>query len=615
MSSSDPSALALGSEFPTPDHDAWIELATKALKGGSLEKLTSRTLDGIDISPLYVDPGTVDGSGLPGEAPFTRGSTAVGRTHLSWDIRQLHNDPDLARANTSVLNDLERGATSLLLDLDRLGVETSGDLSSLLESVFLDLAGVHLRPSVASLRGARDLVELWSANGIAPSSCLGGLGIDPLAVASRTGSVPAVDDVVAAMQLGEPYPNVSALCVDSSVYADAGASDAQEIAYSLATAVAYLRALDSEGVDIDRSCSTITFTYSLGADQFAGIGKLRAARKCWARVAEASGASPEACGQQQHAVTGTSMLTTRDPWVNLLRATIASFAAAIGGAQAITTQPFDAAIGVSDEFARRIARNTQLLLLEESNLARVVDPAGGSWFVEKLTDDLSTKAWSLFQAIEAAGGMAAAVTSGLVADQIATVADQRAAQVATRKQGVTGVTEFPNIDEEQLQRERWTTASHDAGLPVRRIAEPFETLRDAADAANPRPTVFLANMGPVAAHTARATYAQNFFEVGGIAAPGNDGFETPAEAAEGFAASGARIAVICSSDALYADLAGPTAEALVAAGAERVALAGRPGDNETAFRAAGIDSFIHIGVDVLAALQNTHELLGLGGPA
>lgn len=604
--------LVLGGGFAPPDHDAWIELATKALKGGSLDKLTTITAEGIEISPLYVDPGVDDPAGLPGEAPFTRGSMAAGRADLSWDIRQLHADPNSAQANTSVLNDLERGATSLLLDLDRLGVESVDDLGAVLDGVMLDLAAVHLRASTSGLVGAHFLTDLWVKQDVAGSAALGGLGIDPLAVASRTGSAPALGDVVAAVKLAAGFPEVRALAVDATPYADAGASDAQEIAYSLATAVEYLRLLDAEGVSIDDACESMSFTYALGADQFAGIAKLRAARTCWARVAEASGAAAGSSAQDQHAVTASAMLTTRDPWVNLLRVTVACFAAAVGGAQAITTQPFDAAIGVSDEFARRIARNTQLLLLEESNLARVVDPAGGSWFVEQLTTELAEKAWLLFQAIEAAGGMAAALEAGLVADQISTVADDRAVKVAKRKLGITGVSEFPNIDEEAVVRE--PVELDDGGLPLRRIAEPYEQLRQAADNAAERPTVFLANLGPVADHTARASYAQNLFEVGGIAAVTNDGFETSADAAEAFASSGASIAAICSSDAIYGDLAATTAEALVAAGATHVVLAGRPGDAQSSYEAAGISAFIHMGANVLDVLRRTHDVLGLGGP-
>ena len=606
-------ALALGSDFPVPDHDTWVELATKALKGGSLDKLVTVTADGIELAPVYDNPHIDDPAGLPGAFPFTRGSLPAGRPELSWDIRQHHSDPSTARANTSILNDLERGATSLLLDLDRLGVETLDDLGAVLDGVLLDLAGVHLRPSTTGIAAAHALHDLWVKQGVAPSAALGGLGIDPLAVAARTGAAPNLDDVVSAVKLVAGHPNVRALSVDATPYADAGASDAQEIAYSLATAVEYLRLLDADGVAIDDACAAMSFTYSLGADQFAGIAKLRAARTCWARVAQASGASDDAGAQDQHAVSGSAMLTTRDPWVNLLRVTVACFAAAVGGAQAITTQPFDAAIGVSDEFARRIARNTQLLLLEESNLARVVDPAGGSWFVESLTTELADKAWLQFQAIEAAGGMAAALEAGLVADQIATVAEARAAKVAKRKLGITGVSEFPNIDEESVVREAAMAA--DGGLPLRRDAEPFEQLRDAAEQASSggRPKIFLANLGPIADHTARATYAQNFFEVGGIEAVVNDGFATAVEAAEAFAQSDASVAVICSSDAIYADLAASTAEALVGAGATHVVLAGRPGDAQATYEAAGIADFIHMGADVLAALRRTHQILGIGG--
>ena len=334
-------------------------------------------------------------------------------------------------------------------------------------------------------------------------------------------------------------------------------------------------------------------------------------------LATSCGASPAAAAPRVHARTARHMMTRRDPWVNLLRVTAATFAAGAAGAESLVTLPFDAAVGVPDELGRRMARNTQVILQEESNVGRVVDPAGGSWYVESLTDQLAQSAWDEFVALEAAGGVVAALTDGTLGAQLAQVRATRAGLVAKRKAAITGVSEFPDINEEPLERAGTgaTSAAGDGALPLPTVrwAEPFEALRDAADSAGTRPSVFLVNLGPVAVHTARATFAKNFFEAGGIATTtsergGTTGFADPADAVADL--NGAQLVCICSSDALYEEHAQEFAAALRSAGVDRVYLAGNPGDRREAESAAGVDEFVHLGVDVLDALTRAHEVLG-----
>jgi methylmalonyl-CoA mutase len=333
----------------------------------------------------------------------------------------------------------------------------------------------------------------------------------------------------------------------------------------------------------------LEFRYAATADQFLTIAKLRAARRLWARVAEVCGA-PEAGGQRQHAVTSSAMMTARDPWVNMLRTTLACFAAGVGGADAVTVQPFDARLGLPDGFARRIARNTQSLLIEEANVARVVDPAGGSWYVERLTEDLAEAGWAWFTEIERAGGMAAALDAGLVADRLAATWARRADNLAHRRDPVTGVSEFPNLDERLPVR---------APLPVphggHHYGEAFEALRDRAEAMPARPTVFLATLGPIAVHTARATFAANLFAAGGIATVRSGPSTDPAEIAAAFRDSGATVACLCSSDKLYAEYAAPVAAALREAGATKVWVAGK----------GSPDDHLYTGCDAVAVLAET----------
>jgi len=293
-------------------------------------------------------------------------------------------------------------------------------------------------------------------------------------------------------------------------------------------------------------------------------------------------------------------------------------------------QPFDAAIGLPDEFARRVARNTQNLLLEESHLGEVIDPAAGSWYVEKLTDELAVRAWSWFQEIERAGGLPQG--HSLVADRIAATWEKRSARLADRSDPLTGVSEFPNLAEKPVVREPFGAEPHGAspigidpdsqapwgdpppipsvsgrsdsfgGLPRVRYAQAFEELRDLADAQPERPQVFLATLGPVAAHTARATFAANLFNAGGFATPNAGPTRTAEDVAEKFRESGATVAVVCGSDTSYADLAVPAVEALRAAGAERVLLAGRKSE-------AAVDGYVYQGCPALEILNDTFEFL------
>jgi methylmalonyl-CoA mutase len=304
------------------------------------------------------------------------------------------------------------------------------------------------------------------------------------------------------------------------------------------------------------------------------------------------------------------MTTRRDPWVNLLRTTVAAFGAAAGGADAITVVPFDAAVGRPDAFGRRLARNIQALLLEESSLGRVIDPAGGSWFVERLTDDVSEAAWTWFRELEAVGGAIAALADGTIAERVAATRARRNDAIAHRTEPLTGVSEFPNVDEEPLVRDS-DPGRPGGGLPRVRYAESFEALRDAADAAAAQgsaPMVRLLTVGTVADSTARATFAKNFFEAGGIRTKG----VAVANSAEVAAAIEDDVVVcLCSSDRVYADQAVAVAQAAKAAGASRVLLAGAPGANEDAWRSAGVDEFIYVGVDVLTVLDRTLTHLGV----
>lgn len=351
------------------------------------------------------------------------------------------------------------------------------------------------------------------------------------------------------------------------------------------------------------------------------MAKFRALRLLWARVEEACGLAPKPLFVA--AETAWRMLTRRDSDVNMLRATIATFAAGLGGANAVSVLPHSLAVGLPDAFARRIGRNTQLILLEESNLAKVADPAAGSGGVETLTRQLCDSAWALFQEIEKAGGAFAALRAGLIQTKVASVRAARDTDIARRKTVVTGVSEFPNLREavpDVLAPPPAPTPhakeaiAFEALQPVR-LAAAFEALRDRSDAilkeSGKRPQVFLANLGKASDFTARATFARSLFEAGGIEAVDGDGTTDPAALATAFKASGARLACICSSDTVYADHAAAAAKALHDAGSAHIYLAGRPGDKEAGFRAAGIGDFAFAGGNALAMLQAAYAVMGM----
>ncbi|GAA1260602.1 methylmalonyl-CoA mutase family protein [Sphaerisporangium rubeum] len=558
--------------------------------GSPEEALSSTTYDGVTIAPLY-DPGDLPADpGLPGFAPYVRG--AAGGPG-GWDVRQRHAHPDPATTREAVLADLENGVTSLWLVLGDDALDVAA-LPRVLDGVYLDLAPVVLDAGPRTAEAAQAYLRL------APDAAPGGnLGADPIGLRARTGAAAPLDLPALARLAGDN--GLRAITVDATPYHDAGGADAEELGCSIATGLAYLRVLTDAGLTAEEAFGQIEFRYAATADQFLTIAKFRAARKLWARVAEVCGVT-EGAGQAQHAVTSSAMMTARDPWVNMLRTTLACFAAGAGGAGAVTVQPFDARLGLPDAFARRIARNTHSLLVEEAGVARVIDPAGGSWYVERLTADLAASAWEWFQEIERAGGAEAALDR-LIPARLAATWERRSRDIAHRAAPITGVSEFPDLDGRVPVRDLAPEPVR-GGLPQVHYAQGFESLRDRADRAPSRPVVFLATVGPVAAHTARASFAANLFQAGGLATVTGGPLTDPEEIAAAFRASGTAVACLCSSDELYGEHAAAVAGALRRAGAKRVWLAGRG-------RYDGVDATVHAGCDALAVLSTTFDDLGV----
>jgi methylmalonyl-CoA mutase len=542
------------------DRDDWLTLV------GDIERLRSTTYDGITIEPLYTAADAWTDPGLPGQPPYVRGRTALA-TRDGWDIRQVVDGSIPGRA----VEELERGATSVWVELRHLAALDDGGFGdavmTALDGIMLDAAPVVLAagsrwPAAAAVLSAR-----WASDGVTPVG--GSLGADPFgAWASDRAQVDLDRELAAAdgwaSRLAVDAPAVKAITIDGTRYHAAGASDAQELGYVIAAAVATLSELSVDPF------ATIELRLAATPDQFLTIAKFRAARRLWSRVAEVVG-DPEAAGRTPvHAVLSTATMTRYAPSVNMLRATIACFAAAVGGADAITVLPHDAlSAAVPSDHGRRLARNTQSVLALESHVARVIDPAGGSWYVERLTDELADAAWTAFQEVEATGGFRAAVEAGLVNRRIDAVRARRDTDVDHRRAPLTGLSAFPDLSEPapaiapgpaegrptngSLERHRWP--------------ERFESLRERVDrhvvATAHRPTVYLATVGTPAEFNAAATFAKGFFAIAGIESVTGD--------PSGFADADTGVTCVCASQP---DDTGAVVERLALAGAGRTYVVG-----------------------------------------
>jgi methylmalonyl-CoA mutase len=613
--------LRLAADFPPATEDDWRKLVDGVLKGAPFEKLVAKTYDGLKIEPIYT---RAKGAGL-----------VAGRAAAApWQIMQRIDHPDAAKANAIAVNELENGATGLEIEFAGgpgargFGVADSAPetMKRLFDGVILDAGiSIALHPVLGRGNAGESFADLTEQQRVDPAKVEARFNYQALSTMAVRGSAPsdwremekAVAGVVSGlMSRGFKGPFVLA---DGRPVHDAGGSEAQELAFALSLAVAYLRLLQAGGIALDAARAGISFRLIADADQFLTMAKFRALRRLWARVEQACGLAPKSVFIA--AETAWRMLTQRDPYVNLLRATMATFSAGLAGANAITVLPHTLALGLPDAFARRVARNTQLVLLEESNLAKVSDPAAGSGGIESLTQELCEAAWSLFQEIEKAGGAFAALQQGLIQGKVAATRKAREANVSRRKDVLTGASEFPNLHEAQVAVEKvqpivFTPPSEPIKfepLAALRLAAPFELLRDRSDqilkSTGKRPSVFLANLGTAADFTARATFAKSFFEAGGIAAIDSEGFSDPASLAAACKAPGSALVCLCSSDKVYAQHAVKAAQALQAAGSKHIYLAGRPGEQEAALREAGVGDFIVTGGDALPLLQKAYELM------
>ncbi len=712
-----PPAIDL-TEFPPADLDAWRDAAAASNNGKPFDKLTTPTYERITLQPLYSPEDTAGlafVNTLPGHAPYLRGTTAAGYLAQPWAIAQELGYPTPSLFNQALLDDLARGQTAVNILLDAptragrdpdqaqpgevgrggLSLATVSDVTVTIGSVDLAQTPITIRAGTVALPLLALFVAHVRRQGRPSADLHGWLEDDPLGVLAHEGTLPlsisrALDEMAQLTRWSADHaPRLGTIAVHTYPYHNAGANAVQELAVALATAVFYLRELIERGIDVPTAAPRIRFDLAVGPQFFMEIAKLRAARLLWSQVVAAFGGDAAAQRMNLHARTGRTHKTLTDPHVNMLRVTTEALAAALGGVDSLHVSPYDEPAGPADGFSRRIARNVQIILQDEVHLTKLIDPAGGTWAVEALVNDLAHRAWDLFQQIEAAGGMWAALQGGFIQNEIADVRVHRDANLATRKDVLVGTNQFTNpaeqplppdpTDYEAVYRERAAQLAHyrshdddpsahvaalqrlgamlDAPpdgmvesavsaalmgatlneitrtlrvndhdrpiitpLPQGRLAEPYEALRDeatafAATTGHP-PQVFLANMGPLRQHKARADFAQGFFEVGGFNIINPPGFAGWEEAAGAALAANAEAVVICSTDETYPELVPPLAEAIKGASPQTAVLvAGRPGEMEAAFRDAGVDQFIYLGADCLAVNQWLFDRLRTGDPA
>jgi methylmalonyl-CoA mutase len=696
-------------EFPPTPYEEWRKVVDKFLKGAPFEKrLVTKTYENIELQPMYRQEdiaGLPQIDSLPGFAPYVRGATPLGFVTGSWDVAQEIACATPAAFNQALRADLERGQNAVNLVLDHptlhavdadqadaadvgkngLSISSLADLAEALASVDLETTPIYVQADTSALSFTALLAALVKQQGKSLTQLRGAIGMDPLGHLAHYGHLPrdlsGVYDVMAqlAYWAKTDAPQLQTITVQGHPYHNGGASATQELAFTLATAVEYLRAMQDRGLSIDDTAPRIRFSFSIGSNFFMEIASLRAARMLWAKIVQAFGGGAEAQKMRIHARTSTWNQTVYDPHVNLLRGTTEAFSAIVGGCDSLHISPFDELVRTPDDFSRRVARNTHIVLREETHITHTVDPAGGSWYVENLTDAVARQSWVIFQEVEKQGGMAKALTAGWPQGQVADTAAKRMANIAKRKDIFVGTNMYPNlkearlevpqIDVKALQAERAAALSQfraaaDAGrkqaaqaqitqsgnkvdaaiqaalagatlgeiaqavrtgaqagptinaVCVQRGALPFERLREATDASlartGQRPQIFLAVMGPLTQHKARADFATAFLGVGGFETIYPAGFTTPDEAADAALKSGSAVVVICSTDATYPEIVPALTQKLKQANPGlTVLLAGYPADHVDAFKAASVDDFIHMNANCLALLTMLQKKMGV----
>jgi len=607
--------LSLAAEFPQVSDAEWRLMVEKTLGGRDFDKvMTSKTAEDIALKALYSEASAT-------VHPHT--DTRVG----PWIVECGYASGDNRQNNTAILRDLAGGASAISVraaagETSGAPVESVADFELMLKGVYLNMIHIGIEPGEAFKTCTDSFLSYAAQLGVKPSELSASLGTDPFSVLATTGRLASsfseslASAAGTALIVADAWPRVRTFQASGVCLHNAGGTTSIELGVMLSSAVTYLRSMEVAGMSLADAARQIEFTVAADADLYMTIAKMRAARRLWATVLDAC--DVKAVKMELTAVTGATMYSQRDPWVNVLRQTMACFGAGVGGADRINIAPHTSRIDINDPFARRIARNVQIVLQEESHLSKVVDPAAGSWALENLTSDLVERAWAEFQSFEATGGAVEALRSGELHARLQAMRETTDSDIARRKKAITGVSEFPNIHEDPLEGEPVAVhyASHreagETATPLGNyyLAAVFEAFRDRSDAYKKthgnRPSIFMANMGRIADHTARATFAKNWFEAIGLEAKSFKGSLDADEMVEAWQDSKAPFAVLCGTDGLYHDHGIAMIEALLSAGCKSIWLAGKPDDS---MLEAGLDGAIAFGGDLTESADRLWSVL------
>jgi methylmalonyl-CoA mutase len=695
------------SEFPPTNYDEWKDAAVAALKGAPFEKsMYTQTYEGIKLEPLYTAEHTKDlafARTLPGEPPMIRGTRASGYIASQWEVAQESDSPLPASANEIARHDLDRGATTITPRLDEatrdgldsaapaadggVALSTLSDVSNFLKGIDIEKHPIHAYAGSSGAALLGFFSEAARLAGFSVSDLHGCIGADPIGAYLERGVTPRGFDRLFDEAAGtilyarKNAPRLRTLLLRGIVYHNGGGNSVQEVAYAMASAIEMIRALQDRGVDIDAFAGHVRFEFSLGSNFFMEISKIRAARVVWARIAESFGGSGKSLEANIFGRTSFFTKTVFDPYVNMLRNTTEAFSGVVGGVDGLTVGRFDEAIHSGDEFSRRVARNSQIMLQNEFHLLHPIDPAGGSWYIESLSDTVAQKVWETIQSIEGSGGIISNARDGKIQAAVDDILQQRFRKLAGRADRAVGTNMYPNTAEAPLtysETEAKPTASERerdlklaksgrsdtdvksavesiskrsgdlieliigaakagatigeisgalgagsepeariAHVPEHRWTEQYEAVRKRTEAYRDKTgdnvKVFLANMGPIPQHKARADFISGFMEVGNFKILKNDGYPTVEECAEAAASSGADLAVICSTDATYPELVPPLAASIKKKKSSmKVFLAGAPAEEfKQSYIDAGVDDFIHVRSNCLAVLTDLQKAKGM----
>ncbi|MDR1483175.1 MAG: acyl-CoA mutase large subunit family protein [Synergistaceae bacterium] len=696
------------SEFPPTNYDEWKEAAVAALKGAPFEKsLFTQTYEGIKLEPLYTAEHTKDlefVKTMPGEPPLVRGTRVSGYIASPWEIAQESDAPSAAEANEITVHDFERGASTITPRLDEATLEGAdskspadgggvpisslSDAMEFLKGIDISKHSLHVHAGTSSAALLGFFSEAANRSGFSVSDLNGCIGADPIGLYLKRGAIPRglgriFDEIAHTIRYAKSNaPKLRTILLGGSIYHNGGGNSVQEVAYVMASAIEIVHAMRDRGIDIDAVAERIRFEFSLGSNFFMEIAKIRGARLIWSRIAESFGGTGESLEANIFGRTSSFTKTVYDPYVNILRNTTEAFSGVVGGLDGLTVARFNEATHAGDEFSRRISRNAQIMLQNEFHLLQPIDPAGGSWYIESLTDTFAKKVWEVIQEIEGKGGIIAAIKEGRVQAAVDDILQQRFKKLAGRSDRAVGTNMYPNTGEtplrfaepdvkataakreKELQKAKSERSDAEIGTKLESISkdlggdliehiigaarsgatigeisgalgagsdpepkiqplrehrwtEQFEAMRkrteDYRDKTGDNVKIFLANMGPIPQHKARADFITGFMEVGNFKVLKNDGFKTVEECAEAAVASGADLAVICSTDDTYPELAPPLAESIKKKKSSmKVFLAGAPAEEfKQSYVNAGVDDFISVRSNCLAVLTDLQKAKGM----